>query len=216
MKNIIFIAPPASGKGTLSQMLKDKYNYVHISTGDLLRDAKNNNDELGNEITSIMNSGGLVPDEIVLKLLKNRMQELGNNDKFILDGYPRNNTQIDPLMDIFKDMNINDYVVIYLLLDFDKAMKRTLGRISCPNCKKGYNEYFDELKPKVDNICDVCGSTLNKRSDDNEETFKVRYDTYISETAPVVDYFKSINKLVEVNADSDPQSILSAVERIID
>lgn len=215
MKNIIFIAPPASGKGTLSDMLKDKYNYAHISTGDLLREAKDNNSSLGGKISEIMNSGALVPDDIVLELLRNRMMELKNDDLFILDGYPRNINQIQPLIDIFKELNVNNYVVIYLDVDFDKAMKRTLGRLTCPKCHKGYNEFFEDLKPKVNNICDSCGTSLIKRSDDNEATFKIRYDTYINETKQVVDYFKDIHKLEVIDASLSPQVILSNVERII-
>ena len=212
MKNIIFIAAPAAGKGTFSDLLKDKYGYLHISTGDLLRNAKNEDNELGKEITNLMNSGSLVPDEIVLKLLSEYIEEIGTSNNFILDGVPRNVTQIDPVLKMIEG---TDYVTIFLDIEYDKAMKRTLGRISCPNCKKVYNKMNDLLKPKVDGICDICGEQLVSRSDDNEETFKVRFDTYIKETQPIIEYFKNIGKLVTINITGDIDKDLSEIERVI-
>ena len=212
MKNIIFIAAPAAGKGTFSDMLQDKYNYVHISTGDLLRKAKNEDNELGQVITDLMNSGSLVPDDIVLKLLKNYIEELGNDKNIILDGVPRNITQVEPVLEMINGL---DYVTIFLDIDFDKAMNRTLGRISCPKCKRVYNKSNDNLKPKVDGICDICGEQLISRSDDNPETFKVRYDTYLKETEPIVNYFKNINKLSTIKISGDLDKDFEEIERII-
>jgi adenylate kinase len=216
MKNIIFIAPPAAGKGTISDILTEKYNYIHLSTGDLLRDVVKGNSELGKQIALLINNGQFVSDDIVMQLIDNRLSTIKNNERFILDGCPRNIKQIDLMIKTFNRLNINKYVVIYLNIDYDKAMKRTLGRLLCPNCKKGYNEFNDELKPKVKNVCDICGSTLIKRSDDTEATFKIRYDTYLKETKPVVDYFKAINKLEIIEADDKPQNIIKKIERIIE
>ena len=114
MKNIIFIAPPAAGKGTMSTLLKNKYNYVHISTGDLLRDAKSKNDEFGKMLAGMLSSGKLVPDEIVLELLENRIKQDDAKKGFILDGYPRNIKQVDSLIKLFNELNINDYAPLYL------------------------------------------------------------------------------------------------------
>ena len=215
MKNIIFIAPPAAGKGTISDMLKNKYKYEHISTGDLLRNIDKNSD-LGKQVDDLISKGQFVPDNIVMKLLSNRLTEIGKNKSFILDGCPRNMQQVNLLVDVFDKLRIDKYVVIYLEIDYVKAMERTLGRLLCPNCKKGYNEFNDELKPKVNGICDICGTSLIKRSDDTEETFKVRYETYLKETKPVVDYFKVINKLKVIEADDEPQNIIRQIERIIE
>ena len=211
MRNIIFIAAPAAGKGTFSDMLQDKYDYLHISTGDLLRKAKNENNELGQVITNLMNSGSLVPDDIVLRLLKDYLEEIGSSKNIILDGVPRNVAQIKPVLEMIDD----NYVTIFLDIDYDKAMKRTLGRISCPKCKRVYNKLNDSLKPKVDGICDNCGTNLVSRSDDNPETFKIRFDTYLNETQPVIDYFKNINKLSTVKISGDLDKDLQEIERII-
>src|SRR5574344_792773 len=171
MKNIIFIAPPAAGKGTISEKLNEKYNYLHISTGDLLRSIVQEKNALGEQIASLISKGEFVPNDIVMQLLENRLRTINTNEQFILDGCPRNIKQVDEVMQIFNKLNITNYTVIYLDIDYDKAMKRTLGRLLCPNCKKGYNEFDNKLKPKVNNICDVCGASLIKRSDDTEATF---------------------------------------------
>ena len=212
MRNIIFIAAPAAGKGTLSDMLQDKYGYEHISTGDLLRNEKNKATPLGQEIARLMDSGSLVPDEIVLKLLDDYIKEMNTTKSFILDGVPRNESQIKPVLDIMGD---KDYVVIFLDIDYEKAMNRTLGRISCPKCKKVYNKFSQEFKPKVEGICDNCGEELVSRSDDNPDTYRVRYDTYMNETKAIIDYFNSINKLESIKVSDDINDDLNRIERII-
>ena len=124
MKNIIFIAPPAAGKGTMSSLLKAKYGYMHISTGDLLRDAKNQDNELGRKLVTMLSSGKLVPDEIVLELLEKSLDNRDKDTPFILDGYPRNLSQVDSLLNLFKKDNIDNYIAIYLDIDYEKEMTR--------------------------------------------------------------------------------------------
>lgn len=216
MKNIIFIAPPAAGKGTMSTLLKNKYNYVHISTGDLLRDAKSKNDEFGKMLAGMLSSGKLVPDEIVLELLENRIKQDDAKKGFILDGYPRNVKQVDSLIKLFNELNTNDYVVIYLDVDYEEAMHRTLGRMICSNCKSSFNKFKEATRPKVDGICDFCGSKLEVRADDTEETFKVRYQTYIEDTKPVLDYFKKIGKLENIKVNDNPQEMLENIEKYLE
>lgn len=215
MKNIIFVAPPAAGKGTCSEELVKKFNYKHISTGDLLREAKMKGDELGQEIAKLIDSGQFVSDEIVLELLQRELESMDKNQAFILDGYPRNIKQANTLDKLFNDLQISDYVVIYLNIEFEKALNRTLGRLLCPNCKKGYSKSSTLLKPKVDNICDDCGSTLVTRSDDNEETFKIRFDTYMKETNPIIKYYQDKNLLKVIDADQDINDIISIIEGVI-
>lgn len=215
MKNIIFIAPPAAGKGTMSKLLSDKYNYLHISTGDLLRKAKEKNDELGRQIESLLNSGKLLPDEIVYKVLDNCIKNI-HNKPFILDGFPRNIDQVYYLEKLFKELNLNNYIVIYLDIDYDKAMARALGRLICPICNKNYNKYIETTKPKVENTCDICGSQLIIRNDDNEETFKIRYDTYVKETASILNYYKENNKLSNIIVNDNPQSMLKEIEKLLE
>lgn len=215
MKNIIFIAPPAAGKGTQSELLVKKYGYVHISTGDLLREEVSLGTELGNELDSIMKSGSLVSDEIVNKLLKNRLAKDDIKNGFILDGYPRTVEQAKSLNDIANELNISLDVALYLEMDSELAMKRALGRITCPQCGRGYNKYEDGLKPKVENICDDCNVELTSRSDDNEETFKARFETYITNTEPLLDYYKELGILNIIDNSGTPDSTFSNIEKVI-
>ena len=214
MKNIIFVAPPAAGKGTCSDMLTKNFGYNHISTGDLLREARIKGDDLGDKIAKLMDSGALVGDDIVLELLQRELKDLGNQS-FILDGYPRNILQANTLDNLFNELGINDYTVIYLKIDYDKALSRTLGRLICPNCKIGYNKDSASLKPKVDGICDRCGTSLITRSDDNEETFKVRFDNYMKETEPVLKYYQDKNKLNIIDATKSVEEIMNDIKGVI-
>ena len=167
MMNIIFIAPPAAGKGTQSSLLEEKYEYKHISTGDLLRNEINKKSDFGKEIESIISKGELVSDDIITKLLKNELENI-KHQKFILDGYPRNLRQAEILNELFNELNIENYVTIYLSLDNEIAMKRALGRVVCTKCGASYNKYFQNLMPKENGICDKCRSELVVRTNDNE------------------------------------------------
>ena len=158
-----------------------------------------------------MDSGSLVPDDIVLRLLKEYIEEIGTTNNFILDGVPRNLSQVNPVLDMIN----SDYVTIFLDIDYEKAMNRTLGRLSCPKCKRVYNKMNEQLKPKVDGICDNCNEPLVSRSDDNESTFKIRFDTYIKETQPIIEYFRNINKLVTIKITGDIDKDLEEIERVI-
>lgn len=213
--NIIFIAPPAAGKGTLSAMLEDKYNYKHLSTGDLLRAEIKKKTDLGNKIEEIISRGELVSDEIITELLKNELKNI-SNEKFILDGYPRNIAQAETLNQIFNELNIKNYVTIYLDLEEELAMKRALGRVVCSKCGASYNTYFTNFMPKQEGICDKCESELTHRSDDTEETFKKRFDTYINVTNPVLDYYKTLGKLEIVDANVESNEVFVVVTNILE
>lgn len=213
MKNIIFLAPPAAGKGTCSDLLKENYDYEHISTGAILRNEIACQSSLGKEIADIMASGKLVSDEIMINLINNKLSTLNKN--FILDGFPRTLNQAEKLNDLFTKLKIDNYVVIFLDIDKDLAKKRTLGRITCDTCGKSYNIYFDNFKPKKDNICDNCGSVLSKRKDDNEESFNTRFDTYIKNTLPILEYYKNKNKVVSVEVTNDFQKLANLLKEII-
>ena len=214
MKNIIFIAPPAAGKGTQSDLLISKYGYEHISTGDLLREEVASGSELGLNISELMKKGALISDDIVNELLVKALS--ATTKPFILDGYPRNIKQVDSLIKLFNELNINDYVVIYLDVDYEEAMHRTLGRMICSNCKSSFNKFKEATRPKVDGICDFCGNKLEVRADDTEETFKVRYQTYIEDTKPVLDYFKKVGKLENIKVNDNPQEMLKNIENYLE
>ena len=216
MKNIIFIAPPAAGKGTQSDLLVEKYGYIHISTGDLLREEIAAGGELANEISSIIEKGQLVSDELVATLLTKRLsQDDVKQHGFILDGYPRNIAQAKTLEEILEEVQSSVDVVIYLELDEENAMKRALGRATCPKCKKGYNIYLEGFKPIVEGICDNCGTALETRSDDNEETFKSRFQTYINSTSPLLEFYRAAGLLQNINSLQDKNKIFEEIESVI-
>ena len=216
MPNIIFIAPLAAGKGTISEYLTKNFNYEHISTGDLFREIVKSNTPLGEEINKIIINGDLVDDNLTLEVLKQKLETLNKEQIFILDGFPRNINQAKLLDEELTKRGINNSIkVIYLNIDYDVAQKRALGRLICPNCKRTYNIYFDKLKPQVANICDDCQSNLVKRNDDTEEIFKKRFDTYLKETKDVISYYRDKGLLIEVNANQDINNVIKDVIKIL-
>lgn len=212
MKNIIFIAPPAAGKGTQSELLCEKYGYAHISTGDLLRSV-NPTSELGIEINNLMKTGSLVSDEIIFKLIEERLQKEDIKNGFILDGFPRTIKQAIAYEELVNKLNLKDYVVIYIKISENEAMNRALGRIGCTSCGKIYHKV--NSKPKTEGICDVCGGSLTSRDDDNEESFKKRFVTYLEKTQPLIDYYKKANKLVEIPSNDDKYITNEMIEKVI-
>ena len=217
MKNIIFIAPPAAGKGTQAKLLAEKYNIPHISTGDLLREEASKSTDLGIKIKEIMKSGALVSDDVITELLKNRLLKDDCNNGYILDGYPRNLEQAKTYDELLKTINKELGVVIFLDIDRELAMKRTLSRIVCSNCGTSYNLIVEALRPKKENICDKCNNELKVRSDDNEETFINRFDTYIDKTQSLIDYYenKNVLKVVKVLEDLSALEIFKEIEGIV-
>lgn len=217
MKNIIFIAPPAAGKGTQAKMLSEKYNIPHISTGDLLREEVAKGTELGLKIKNIMETGDLVSDDIITELLKNRLIKEDCNNGYILDGYPRNLEQAKIYENLLNSINRKLGIVIFFDIDRELAMKRTLSRIVCSNCGVSYNKFIEELKPKKENICDKCGFDLKVRSDDNEKTFITRFDTYATKTQSLIDYYKSkeVLEVIRVLENLSAEDIFRQVEEII-
>jgi len=215
MKPIIFIAPPAAGKGTVSDALKQKYNLAHISTGDLLREAVAKGDENGLKIKEILDKGQLVSNEIVLDLLKSRIMQDDCKNGYILDGFPRTIEQAEEYENILASMNKELGFVIFLEVDKELAKKRTIGRVSCTACGAIFNTILEDKKPKVENICDRCGATLTKRSDDNEETFNQRFDTYFTKTAPLIEYYEKKGALYRVDGNSGSDVALKIIEEII-
>ena len=208
MKNIIFIAPPAAGKGTQSTRLCNEFGFEHISTGDLLREeVKNGNSEL----QKIMESGSLVSDEIILSILNNKLQKSG----YISDGFPRNLNQVIALDKMLENINSKIDYVIYLSLDKETAKKRIVGRISCPNCGSVYNTMIDGMNSKNENVCDMCSSILIKRKDDNEETFNKRFETYIEETEPIVSYYEKKGILYQVDSSKPTEQVYKDIKSII-
>lgn len=205
MKNIIFIAPPTAGKGTQSTMLKESFGYNHLSTGDMLREVVSSGTDFGLQVKNIIDRGELVSDDIIINLINNKLAKI-DGKPFILDGFPRTLNQAKSL----DNMLDKDYEVIYLDLTEEKAIERILGRLTC-SCGKSYNLNVDNLKPKVEGICDGCGKELVKRNDDNVDSFKVRYKTFLDNTKPLMEYYEDKNKLHKINVNRNVEDIFKDI-----
>ena len=202
--NLILIAPPAAGKGTMASVLNKEYGLVCISAGELLRGVDPET-ELGKKIREIQSRRELVDDRITNQLMKERlMKDDVKEHGFVLDGYPRHMPQVDAVNQICEELNLHiDYAVL-LDVDYDTALKRTIGRQICPNCKKTYNRLTGVNPPKVENMCDDCNVELTTRNDDNEETFNIGYNAYLKNCAPVIEYYRNKGMLIELDASKDP------------
>ena len=215
MKNIIFIAPPAAGKGTASALVCEKYNIPHISTGDLLRDEIANQTKLGVEIKDAMARGEFVSDEVITKLLKKRLSAKDAKKGYILDGYPRNIKQAEIYVDLLKELSYDMGVVIFLDIDKDTAMKRALSRVVCSKCGLSYNLDNKELAPIKEGICDACGEKLILRDDDKPETVKNRLSVYHEQTQPLIDYYSKKGVLAEVDGTQSMENVFNAIVDVL-
>ncbi|MBR1386600.1 MAG: nucleoside monophosphate kinase [Bacilli bacterium] len=215
MRNLILIAAPGAGKGTLSNDLLKKYDYVHISTGDLLREQVAKGDELGKEIAKVQESGGLVSNEIVYKALENKLSDKACDNGYILDGFPRNLEQALEYENILKKSGRDLGVVIVLDIPKEELIERITGRYICESCGEIHNIYNDELKPKKEGICNKCGGKLMQRKDDNRESFEARYETYLKNTLPLIDYYKKKNVLHVIDSSKGHVYTLEQAEKII-
>lgn len=216
MKNIIFIAPPAAGKGTQAKLVSTEYNIPHISTGDLLREEINQGSEIGNSIKKDIETGNLVSDEVITTLLKNRITKSDCSNGYILDGYPRNLLQAKSYNDLIKELGIDNPVVFFFDIDRETALKRTVSRIICPNCGSSFNLMIEGLKPKKENICDRCNSKLQTRTDDTEEVFIHRFDTYLKSTKDLIEYYENKGLLHKIDvSNKDVETIFEEVKEIL-
>lgn len=214
MKNIIFIAPPAAGKGTMSEILENKYGYKHISTGDILRSMAKSDDDLGRNLRELLSGGKLVPDEIVYESLKRRLLMNDLDNGFILDGFPRNLEQAIEYDKILSEINKDLGVVIYLDTPREILEKRITGRRICSSCGATYNVLTGVNAPKEENICDKCGQKLYQRDDDNLISFNTRYETFLDKTYPLVDYYEKKNVLYRIKS-VDVDNTMQEIEAII-
>lgn len=212
--NLILIAPPAAGKGTLATELNEKYNLVCISAGELLRGVDPNT-ELGKKIRDLQSRRELVDDRITNQLMKERLMKDDVKTGFVLDGYPRHMPQVGAVEEMLKELNYKIDYALVLNVDYDTALKRTIGRQICPNCKQTYNMLTGVNAPKVENMCNDCNVELTKRNDDNEETFKAGYAAYLANATPVIEYFREKGILIELDASGSPEYTLEQLEKVI-
>ena len=198
MKCIILLASPGAGKGTASDYIESKYGYKHISTGSLLR-----NEALVNEeIKTLIDKGLFVSNETVMEVLKKNIQD----ENIILDGIPRNLEQAKILDSFLKDNNIVLEKIIFIDIDKELAAKRVENRLTCEKCKKVYNKEIVNSK-----VCMICGGNLITRDDDTKEVFEKRYETYLKETKPLVDYYK--DKLVKIYNNDTLESLYNNLDK---
>ena len=208
-KNIILMGPPGAGKGTLAKQLKEAFNLVHISTGDMFRDAIKAQTELGILAQKYINDGHLVPDEVTIGLVKERLSQPDCDAGFLLDGFPRTLPQAEALQEISKEISRPIDAVINLDCDNEELIRRISGRRVCKNCGAPY--HVVTMKPKVEGVCDLCGGPLYQRKDDNEEALKVRLGHYVSETKPLLDYYQNLGLLENFNSLTGKEALFDEV-----
>ncbi len=215
-KELIFLGPPACGKGTQTTKLAEFLNLPHVDTGSLLRAEIKNQTPDGVVAKSFIDKGQLVPVDLVAKIIKNRLSQDDCRDGYILDGYPRSVEQADKLDVINNEINSKrdvevDFKAIYFDIDTNVLVERIVNRRSCPVCGEIYNLAFKA--PKKDGVCDKCGTELVQRKDDTREVAQARFDTYFNETAPLIEYYKNKGTLKTIDANG---SIDEVWERLLE
>ena len=195
--DLIFLGPPGAGKGTIAKNIVERFCVPHISTGDILREAVNSGTYLGKKVKSIMESGALVPDDVMIEIVKERLTKDDCWNGFILDGFPRTVFQADSLENILTKHGREIEMAIYFDAKEQEIVKRITARRVCPKCGRIYN--LHTLKPLKENICDEDGAELIQREDDYEDTVRKRFGLYLENTAPLIEYYKKQKKLVTVD-----------------
>ena len=209
MKNLILLGAPGSGKGTQSAKLVKELGYFHVSTGNLLRDEIARESELGKRVKAVMDAGQLVSDELVLELLKANLNLSENS--YIFDGYPRNEVQAETLNGILEG---HQYLAVYFKLDTENLVERLTNRRVTKDGKHIYN--LKTNPPKVAGVCDITGEELIQRDDDKEEVVRDRMKVFDSTMGPVIDKYRKLGKVVEVNADQSPEAVFTEISSKID
>ena len=211
---LILLGPPGAGKGTQAQRIVEKYNIPQLSTGDMLRAAVTAGTEVGKRAKAVMDAGKLVSDDIVIAIVSERIDAPDCAKGFILDGFPRTLAQADATEAMLAAKGLALSKVIEIRVDDDVLAARVSGRYTCANCGTGYHD--ENLKPKVDGVCDKCGSThFKRRPDDNAETVRTRLQAYYKETAPLIGYYYAKGKLASVDGMAEIDDVTAAIENIV-
>jgi adenylate kinase len=206
---IILLGPPGAGKGTQAAGIVEKYNIPHISTGDIFRKNIKEGTELGKKAKGYIDQGLLVPDELTVGLVTDRIAQSDCEKGFMLDGFPRNVAQAQHLDEYLKEVGISLDKVVNIEVDKDILVGRAVGRRICKSCGATYHVEFNP--PKVDGVCDVCGGELYQRADDNEETVSKRIQVYLDETKPLVNYYSEEGIIANINGQQSIDNVFGDI-----
>jgi adenylate kinase len=212
--NLILLGPPGAGKGTQAQRIVEKYRLPQISTGDILRAAVKESTPLGTKAKGFMDQGQLVPDEIVIGIVGDRLKEKDCNSGFILDGFPRTIPQAEALQPILTKIGKAIDHVINIEVEYEELIRRLTGRRTCKNCGAMFHVLFQP--PKKEGMCDRCGETLYQRADDKEETIRTRLKEYEKQTAPLIQYYRNKTTLRSIQGVGGPDQIFDQIIRLLD
>lgn len=212
--NLILLGPPGAGKGTQARFLQDTFNLAHLSTGDMLRETVASGSAMGKQLQEIMSSGNLVPDDIMIDLIKTRIRKDDCREGFILDGFPRTIAQAEALDGMLKqEGKALDHVIEIQVRD-DEMVARIAGRYTCAKCGEGYHDAFK--RPQKDGVCEVCGGTeFTRRKDDKAETVKRRLEAYHEMTAPLLPYYRKHGVLSSVDGMADIAEVTNAIKSVV-
>ena len=206
---LVILGPPGAGKGTQAEYIVKRYNIPHISTGDIFRENIKNNTELGKKAKSYMDKGLLVPDDLVIALVEDRLNKEDAKEGFLLDGFPRTVAQAVSLDSILDKNDDKLTKVINISVDPEILIERAVGRRVCKTCGMTYHVKFNP--PKEEGICDKDGTKLIQRDDDTEETVKTRISVYFDQTAPLIDYYRAQNLLVDIDGAKDIDKVFEDI-----
>jgi adenylate kinase len=211
--NIILLGPPGVGKGTEAGLLSQRFNLDHISTGDMLREEVKGNTELGKKAKLFMNKGMLVPDDIIMAMIKNHLEQTSKECGFVLDGIPRTLNQANSLEDILRELDLSLDFIIALEASEETIIKRLSGRRVCRNCNALY--HVVNMKPKKEGVCDRCGGPLYQRQDDTEETIKKRLKVYDEETKELKEFYRNKGVLLAIDAEGNAEETYNKITKAI-
>ncbi|MDR0271315.1 adenylate kinase [Paenibacillus sp.] len=211
--NILFMGPPGAGKGTQAEVIVNEFGIPHISTGDAFRLAIKQGTPIGVKAKEYMDQGLLVPDDVTIGIVEERLQQSDCEKGFLLDGFPRTLSQAEALDGILSRLNTQLDHVVNLTVDRDKLMARLTGRRICKSCGSTYHVIFNP--PKQEGVCDKCGSELYQRSDDNEESVGTRLDEYINKTTPLLAFYENKGLLRQIDGDQEIGTVSQEIVSVL-